>query len=284
MTDLPTIMDRAGDKKLGRRGRSPAKASDFALHDFVDVEKVHEVAAAQPWPFTPGNIVLSHYRRSWPMFQNDRHGDCVAAGAFHIRQAWDALDGSPDAGFTDEQVLALYALSGFDPATGANDNGWYLADCLSVMRHRGVLLSGNPDVLAYARVDVQDDRAVEAGHFLFGGLYGGAELPADAQRQYETGQSWTPTQGPGGQPGSWGGHCMVRLDRWVRPDRAGWITWGSLQVADRAWEKEYVDELWACMPSAWENLLARVPYLVRHNLVDFNKLGALLGGIGQVQN
>ena len=62
--------------------------------------------------------------QSWPMFENDTVGDCTCAAAGHDIEAWTITATGVEAQLTNQQVIAAYsAITGYDPATGANDNG-----------------------------------------------------------------------------------------------------------------------------------------------------------------
>ena len=62
-------------------------------------------------------------RDGWPMLDNDRIGDCTAAAAGHLIQSFSANAGALITP-TDDQVLKVYVdTTGYDPQTGANDNG-----------------------------------------------------------------------------------------------------------------------------------------------------------------
>jgi hypothetical protein len=59
------------------------------------------------------------------MMQNDRLGDCTCVGVGHLIQDWTANNGAEFTP-TDNQILSLYeAVSGYNAAPGANDNGAY---------------------------------------------------------------------------------------------------------------------------------------------------------------
>lgn len=182
-------------------------------------------------PFTP-------MVKTWPMYRNDQIGDCTIAAAGHMIQAWTRAAGR-EVDVTDREVLAAYeAVSGYDPATGQNDNGAVELDVLNYWRHTGI---GNHRVVAFAQVNQADHREIIAASNLFGGLYAGAALPAALQvhplRWHVTGK------GASAQPGSWGGHAICLY----APSGRGWsvITWGARAPVSTTFVNRYFDELYA---------------------------------------
>src|ERR1700722_18558750 len=90
---------------------------------------------------------------SWPMYDNDRLGDCTCAGVGHMIQAWTAYAGT-EVTLADPVILKLYeVLSGYNPATGANDNGCVEQDVLQYLASTGV---AGHKIVAFAQVNIQD--------------------------------------------------------------------------------------------------------------------------------
>ena len=75
---------------------------------------------------------------------NDRFGDCAWAGAAHEHMIWTGEHGTP-AEFDDACVLDDYAqATGFDPATGANDDGTDMQEAAAYRQKIGIRdTSGN---------------------------------------------------------------------------------------------------------------------------------------------
>ena len=58
------------------------------------------------------------------MMDNDQIGDCTCAAAGHLIMEWTANAQSKMVTPTDKQIVAAYsAITGYNPTTGANDNG-----------------------------------------------------------------------------------------------------------------------------------------------------------------
>jgi len=78
-------------------------------------------------------------------------------------------------------VLDLYErVSGYDPATGANDNGAVELDVLNQWRQVGI---GGHKIGAFVAVSPSDAREVKEAIYLFGGVYIGISLPLAWQGQ-----------------------------------------------------------------------------------------------------
>ena len=77
---------------------------------------------------------------SWGMMDNDQIGDCTCAAAGHLIMEWTANAGKKMITPTDQQIVAAYsAITGYNPVTGANDNGAQRnrrAELLAADRHR----------------------------------------------------------------------------------------------------------------------------------------------------
>jgi hypothetical protein len=76
---------------------------------------------------------------SWGMMDNDQIGDCTCAAAGHLIMEWTANAGKKMVTPTDKQIVAAYsAITGYNPATGANDNGANEIDVLNYWRQTGI--------------------------------------------------------------------------------------------------------------------------------------------------
>jgi hypothetical protein len=194
-----------------------------------------------PAPYTPADGA------TFEMFGNDTAGDCAIVAPFNQIRANQWIARKLLAELATDQAIALYRqLSGYDPATGANDTGLAELDVLKLWRSAG--LAGHT-IEAFAAVDADARRQVRQCIALFGGLYIGAALPRSAEAQLDAGKPWTLTRGHDATPGSWGGHAMYAagyLDAGVLL-----ATWGQVQLASWAWWERYVDEAWAVITSDW---------------------------------
>jgi hypothetical protein len=178
----------------------------------------------------------------WGMMANDRYGDCTCAAIGHLIQDWTSNDSPDCVTLSDDQVLQAYHdITGFDPATGENDNGAVELDVLNYWRHNGV--DGHA-LDAYVAIEPHNHEQIKDAINLFGGAYIGVALPVSAQKQ----ETWAvPPGGPvgPGAPGSWGGHAIILVA--YNPRRVTCITWG--QRKEMTWEflDAYCDEAYALL-------------------------------------
>lgn len=188
--------------------------------------------AALPAP--PPTFDLSRPVLEWPMYANDRLGDCTTAAAGHMIEAWTAaVAGSPVEVSEQAVVAAFDAVKVVDPFTG--EEGAIELDVLKLWRSSGI---GGHKIGAFASVSVHDRPLVQTGAYLFDGLYIGLQLPATAQDQDVW--DWTGRLDGPAAPGSWGGHAVDV----VAYDEGGptVVTWGRLQRLSWSFWEHYCDE------------------------------------------
>ncbi len=198
-------------------------------------------------PAPPASADWSKKVTRWPILGNDRISDCVFVSCAHLVQGWTTYAAGTETLIPQQDVVSAYAkVTGYDPATGRGDNGTRTLDALNYWRRTGI---GGRRIVAYARVDHRNDEAVRSALHLFGGLYIAAQLPRAAQTQLSQGKTWTPTGGPTGRRGSWGGHAM----RMGTYGRTGFTvsTWGRVQKANWTWWDTYVAEAFAIVSADW---------------------------------
>ena len=176
---------------------------------------------------------------TWPMYGNDRLGDCTCAAAGHMVEAWTEAAGK----FTmplDADVEHFYI-----PVTGHADTGRNEISVLNAWRKVGF---GGDKITAYTEVEITE-KQVQTGTYLFGGLYTGVALPITAQAQAH---EWSVVgDGKTGDsaPGSWGGHAVP----FVGYDKTGvyLVTWGFVMKATWGFVKTYFDEAYAVLSNDW---------------------------------
>jgi hypothetical protein len=90
---------------------------------------------------------------------------------------------------TDKQIGAAYsAVTGYNPATGANDNGAAEIDVLNYWRPSGI---AGHKIGAYAAVEPRNHGNIMDSVFIFQGCYIGIQLPISAQAQVQNHQPWS---------------------------------------------------------------------------------------------
>jgi hypothetical protein len=177
------------------------------------------------------------------MMKNDMLGDCTVASFGHLYQTWSVFGGKPWRP-TDTEIVEVY-----DRVNGGRDEGAAMLDVLNSVREVGIGMrpindagaTGRDRIYAYVAIDPQDHDQVRTAHFLFGGLYAGANLPRSAQDQ----KVWDLVDGNGSEPGSWGGHAISVID--YRKKGLTFVTWGKLQLVTWEWWDRYVDEAYAVL-------------------------------------
>ncbi|HVS73101.1 MAG TPA: hypothetical protein VHQ47_17735 [Phycisphaerae bacterium] len=185
---------------------------------------------------------------NWGVMENDAIGDCTIAAAAHLTQAWTAAAGKIQTIADVDIVRAYSAVSGYNPKTGANDNGAVEIEVLNYWRRKGI---GGHKICGYARLDPANNQHVRQAVAIFDGCYIGLALPVSAQHQMgaDGGDDvWdVPAGGPTGEgrPGSWGGHavCVVGYDA----EGLTIVTWGQTKRMTWNFWTAYCDESYAIL-------------------------------------
>ncbi len=176
---------------------------------------------------------------AWGMMDNDKIGDCTCAAAGHLIMEWTDDNGALFTPADTDIIKAYSAITGYNPATGANDNGANETAVLNYWRKTGV---ASHKILAYAALEPKNHNHIMLSVFLFGGCYIGVGLPISAQRQ----KVWSVPPGGAtgkGAPGSWGGHAVPVIGY----DSHGLtvITWGATKRMTWSFWDAYCDESYA---------------------------------------
>lgn len=189
---------------------------------------------------------------SWPMYLNDRLGSCTCAGAGHLIQAESRYGQGATQTITDSDVLTAYsAVSGYDPATGANDNGAIMQEVLDYWRKVGI---GGHNIVAFAEVDITNPGELMAAMNIFGALYIGFEFPRSAMDQFNNYEPWDYT----GDSPIEGGHA-VHGGAYKVGDNWKVTTWGEVQDMTQAFWDHYVFEAWVVITPEWLNAQGQSP-------------------------
>lgn len=170
-------------------------------------------------------------------------GDCVWAGAAHeVRQTTHEA-GSTIPAFSGKTVVDQYAAySGYDPATGSNDNGSNVRDALAWRQTKGLLDdSGTAHKIgAYVSIEPGNWQALREASYFFESVGIGIQFPTSAMDQFNAGQVWSIVAGSAIEGGHyvpveghpWGGLWTV-------------VTWGRRQIVTWGFLAKYCDEAWA---------------------------------------
>ena len=142
----------------------------------------------------------------------------------------------------DRHIVKDYSvLTGYDPKTGEKDEGAAALDLMKYWRNNGV---GGHKIIAFASVDHTDKTLIAQTLYLFGGLFGGLQLPRSIIGQKVWSLLPTGTKGDG-KVGSYGGHAVTVLDY----DKEGLtcISWGRKQKMTWDFWNAYADEAYVVL-------------------------------------
>jgi hypothetical protein len=185
-------------------------------------------------PAPPATLDLAGRVPAWPMYANDRIGDCTTAAAGHMIEAWTAAATDRTVEVSDGDVLRAFdAVKIVDPETG--EEGAVELDVLNLWRSTGI---GGHQIGAFARVATADHDLARTAAFLFGGLYIGLQMPISAQDQRVW--DWEGRLDGPDAPGSWGGHAVDVVGYSETGLTA--VTWGALQQLTWSFWDRYCDE------------------------------------------
>lgn len=220
--------------------------------------------------FTPSGLSLPIPKYSnwseavplWPMYGNDKVGDCTWAGAAHAIQLMTYNSDQPFDP-TEKDILQCYQdVSGYDPANPEfTDNGELLSNVLKYWRKTGI---AGHKIGAYMKVDHRNLGAIHAALYLFGGLYIGLAMPICIEGQLDKKLAWDVEDyslNGDAAPGSWGGHCVV-LAGYTAYAGQGYfiaISWGEVYLLSSAFLNVYCDEIWAIVSDDWVNKTGKTP-------------------------
>lgn len=215
----------------GLLGRLPVRhdVRTLSLARYVDRSKL---------PRAPGSLDLTKRVPEWPMYANDRLGDCTCAAAGHMIEAWTAAAGQIVEISESAVIVAFEQVKIVDPVTG--EEGAVELDVLKFWRKTGI---ARHRIGAFASVPVHDKKLVRSASYLFGGLYIGLAMPLTARDQEVW--DWTGELSGPARPGSWGGHAVDV----VGYSRAGLevVTWGALKQMTWAFWQRYCDEAYCIL-------------------------------------
>jgi hypothetical protein len=235
LRDDPTRVD---PKKL-KLGKSAARHDPRTL-----MLAAYTTTALPPPPATCD--LTKKVGSSWGMMENDQIGDCTCAAAGHLIMEWTANAGKKMVTPSNKQIVAAYsAITGYNPTTGANDNGAVEIDVLNYWRQTGI---AGHKIGAYVALEPSNHTNVMDAVCIFEGCYIGMQLPISAQAQVQNHQPWSVSPGGlngDGKPGSWGGHAVPVVAYDARGVTV--VTWGALQVMTWSFWAAYCDEAYAIL-------------------------------------
>lgn len=169
-------------------------------------------------------------------------GNCAWAGPAHEVMELAKNTGRPVPAFSGKTIVDQYsAYSGYNPQTGANDNGSYVRDVLEWRRTKGLLDDSNNahKILVYVSIEPGNTQQMWEALYMFESVGIGINFPGSAMDQTNAGQPWSVV--PGAQIE--GGHYIPLVGH---PTDDIWtcITWGQRQTMTQQFLTTYCDEAW----------------------------------------
>jgi hypothetical protein len=196
-------------------------------------------------PAPPASLNLTtKVKVPWGIMDNAQIGDCTCAAAGHLLMEWTANAEPKIFTPSDAQIVAAYsAITGYNPKTGANDNGAQEIDVLNYWRQTGI---AGHKIQAFVALEPANHTHIMDGVWIFGGCYIGLSLPKTAQAQTQNHQPWSViSTGGDGAAGSRGGHAVPVVAYDARSLTV--VTWGALQTMTWGFWAAYCDEAYAIL-------------------------------------
>ncbi len=192
-------------------------------------------------PTPPETVDWGKNVPSWPMYLNDKYGDCTCAAAGHMIQNWTAAVGREKSP-TDAQILKFYTHF----TMPGPENG---CDMLSVLKYWRSTGLGTDKITAFTQLEPRNVNEVKDAVAMFGGCYIGVELPKFALSVSDlSAVPWVvPPQGPIGDaaPDPAGGHCILAAAYDSRNLYV--VTWGAIKSMSWQFYIDYADEAYAVL-------------------------------------
>jgi hypothetical protein len=179
---------------------------------------------------------------SWPMYANDRYGDCTCAAAGHMIQNWTANAGA-EFEPSEEAVVNFY--KHFVGSSPPPDAGCNMLQVLRYWRSKG--LDGHK-IMAFAALEPKNTTQATDALYLLGSVYIGVALPNFAVHGEMLEIPWTvPPEGPVGEaaPNPENGHCIPAVAYDARNLYV--VTWGELKSMSWQFYEAYADEAYAVL-------------------------------------
>jgi hypothetical protein len=194
-------------------------------------------------PAPPASTDRTYGIDPWGVMGNDTIGLCAYASIGHLIMAWSKGAAGKPLVLTDSVIVDAYATgTGYNPATGAGDNGSNLLNVLGQWHTDGI--GGNKNA-AYGALDLRDPTQTKEAVHYYGGAYVGVMLPQSAMQQTDANLTWTT---PWFSP-IIGGHAFPVLS--YDANHLWCVTWGKVQAITWDFYFRYCDEAYAVIDPAW---------------------------------
>jgi hypothetical protein len=281
---MPTLIDhsrvwntRHGPVKLGRTERT-----------YGHVASITSLRAARGTPLPALPVTLNNAKTPdvAHMFLNSQFGCCTIAGGANLIDLTSFDAQGSQVKITNANILTGYEANcpGFNPKTGANDNGCNMQDVLRWWLTEGFPVADGSRVKALAvfEVNSSDVNGIAEVIAEFGAAYTGEIIPGGFMDATSEGPPTLWIDDPKFF-GTEGGHCtcLTGFDRssgnpesYLYPD----TTWGTNAEYTMRGDflAKYVDEVYAVLLPGWIEKSGKTPYGL-----SVDQLIALGGEIGQ---
>lgn len=180
----------------------------------------------------------------WAMLANDRLGDCAIAGPGHEHMLTSAAAGKQIT-FTDEAIISAYsAITGYNPADPATDQGSNVRDVLKYRQATGLTDAAGTvhKIGAYVALETGNWEQLLQALYLFDAVGIGIQFPSSAMDQFNAGKPWSVVAGSSIE----GEHYIPVIGRQSTSD-AVCVTWGATQKLTKTFYEKFNDESWAIL-------------------------------------
>jgi hypothetical protein len=217
--------------KLGRNP-SPDDSRDLKFSTFFDVPALAKLVV--PKKFDRESLLPAS---GLGMLGNDQYGDCYWAGSAHEHILATSSVGV-GAKFTTAGVLSDYGhATGFNPATGAGDNGTDMRSGAKYRQKTGIIDAKGKrhKIDAYFNVTPGNLTELLVAAYVSIAAGVGIEFPGSAMDQFNAGKPWSVVKGSSVE----GGHYIPAIGKETNVEL---VTWGAYQGMTTGFFTKYNDE------------------------------------------
>jgi hypothetical protein len=178
----------------------------------------------------------------WGAMGNDTVGDCEIARIAHMVMCFTAHTGAIAIPTVDEVIAVYSAITGYDPNTGANDNGAATPDVLNYWQTTGI---AGHKIAGWVQV-ANNQLAIEQAVYLFGGVAIDIAVYQSMMDQTNANQAWD------NPSGSLLGYHAVPVFGYGSEGNTC-VTWGALQQTGWATCMQILQGAYAVVSQDWIN-------------------------------
>ena len=236
----------------------PGRLPPHAEADHPRLHLADYLTSALPAP--PPTVDWYSRVAAWPMFLNDKIGDCTEALVGHVIEAASTYGAGKTLVLLDGNILTAYErVSGYNPADPSTDQGAVLQDVYTDWRKNGV---GGCRALAFAQVAASSETQVQQAIHLFGAAGLGITVTQQMEDDFNAGIPWTRAGGA-----QLGGHAVPAVgydSKYVYV-----VTWARVQPMTWACYRQVTEEAWTAILPEWLDAAGHDP-----EGLDLQALGA----------